>query len=197
MTYDGGDHYVLFFGGDTAYVRTGDLSGTWTFQAGQWTQLFPSAHPAAREYEFLANDQADGYVLLFGGINVYVGNDGAAYSDTWRFHAGAWKQLFPSHHPSARYGGTMSYDSHDNYALLFGGENVSGGLYGDTWTYVGGIWTHLFPSPHPSNRALQGMTFDSAVPYVLLFGGKNDGAAAQGYLDDTWTFSGGAWTRPG
>jgi len=94
----------------------------------------------------------------------------------------------------------MVYDAADGYTLLFGGCPYWGGLYwshactalGDTWTLSGGVWTNITASlaVAPPARADAGIAYDSADHCVVLFGGF-DGLTL---YNDTWTFSGGAWT---
>jgi hypothetical protein len=95
-------------------------------------------------------------------------------------------------HPAARWSAPMAYDAKDGYVVLFGGGGASKTL-ADTWTYNAGIWTKLTPTTHPSARGTQAMVYDAADGYVLLFGGNTlNGGTLFG---DTWTFSGGIWTK--
>jgi hypothetical protein len=118
-----------------------------------------------------------------------------------------WKQLHPAVQPSARYGFGLAYDAADHFTLLFGGLIVSGNAgatYGNvtnqTWTFTNGTWKHLVLTTLPPARQNPCMAYDPAVHAVVIFGGT--GVAPNGnanWLNDTWSFAGGAWThlRPG
>lgn len=83
MTYDAADGYVLLFGGETS--PTGSfLSDTWEYLGGTWTQLSPATSPPARQGASITYDQADGYVLMYGGLDASQG-----FQDTWAYEAPA------------------------------------------------------------------------------------------------------------
>ncbi|MDE1835900.1 MAG: PKD domain-containing protein [Euryarchaeota archaeon] len=187
MTWDAKDNYLVLFGG-TEYWSGAYYGDTWSFSGGIWSQLSPTSHPTARFYAGLAFDQADNYVVLFGGYGA-SGED----SDTWTFSGGQWTSTAATG-PSARYGDGMAYDAADSYVVMFGGEDFSTGtFFADTWKYVGGSWTSV-TSGLPAKRAFIAnmMAYDSAISAVLLFGGSDSSLNS---LGDTWTFSGGAWTQ--
>src|SRR2546426_418399 len=169
MAYDEADGYVLLFGGSNNIGGTSPLGDTWKFNAGVWTQLSPSTSPSPRVLASMVYDAANGYVLLFGGL------DGNLYplGDTWEFHAGTWTQLFPSTSPSPRFA-SMAYDAADGYVLLFGGS-----LQSDAWEFQAGVWTQLFPSTSPAPRSAAPIVYDAAGGSVLLFGGVGPFAPIQ------------------
>jgi len=129
VTYDAEGGYVLFFGG----------SYTWTFVGGAWTNITSSsgALPPYRLYSDLAYDSSTGSVLLFGGLSCDGCNGYAYRSDTWSFQSGSWLNVTSSPSPTARYGGSMAYDSADSVVVLFGGDTQLGtaGNLGDTWVW--------------------------------------------------------------
>jgi galactose oxidase-like protein len=174
---------VVLFGG-VPHFGISDLNDTWTFHGIVWAKVAPPT-PVGREAASMTYDEADGYVLLFGGASAtYLG-------DTWKFVHGTWTNLHPSVAPAARDFAGMAFDSSDGYVVLFGGVNGSGYL-SDTWTYLAGVWTPLL-IPAPSARGGAGVAYDAADGYVLLFGGVGTG----GTLGDTWSFSAGVWTNVG
>jgi len=183
--YDVADGYVLLFGGSNNIGGTSVLGDTWEFHAGIWTQLSPTSSPSPRAGASMVYDAADGYVLLFGGVD---GNNTAPLGDTWEFHAGAWTQLFPSSSPSSHFFASMVYDEADQYVLLFGGNFQS-----DTWEFHAGTWTQLSPSSHPSPRLLPSTAYDAGDGYVVLFGGS-DITSPTTSLGDTWKFQSSVWT---
>ena len=78
---------------------------------------------------------------------------------------------------------TMSYDPHNEVAVMFGGSSSEGGYHeiGDTWIYSYEVnaWTELTLSPHPSARAGHDMVYCSATNEIILYGSGTD----------TWSFS--------
>jgi hypothetical protein len=202
MTYDESDGYLLLFGGAEEHSGSSVtlLNDTWTYVHSHWTQLKPAVSPSVRVAFGLTHDQADGYVLLFGGeINVH-GGDG---NDTWSFHAGKWTYIPTSSAPAPRSLPGMVYDAADGYVLLFGGDaydpNASRVVpVNDTWTYQAGDGTEITPigctscGPVQTGRAGPAMVYDAWDGYVLLFGGQNATTLA---LGDTWSYLGGVWTN--
>ncbi len=73
MVYDRGDGFVYLFGGCLAFVTGSACSqwgnDTWAYKAGTWTNVTGSVAPPPRDGPNVAYDEADGYVLIFGGWN--------------------------------------------------------------------------------------------------------------------------------
>lgn len=150
--------YVLLFGGKgkPGAGASAYYGYTWEFSAGSWTNVTSSVgtSPTARGYSQCAYDAADGYVLLFGGINAT-----ALQSDTWEFNpqsstTGSWSHLTPSTSPEARFEGAMAYVS------SVSGTYLACGAYGtlttptlpgggcSTWQWISGstTWTNVSSS---------------------------------------------------
>jgi hypothetical protein len=228
FTYDGKDGYLLLFGGlgcsTGSGCTAGNLQDTWGFVGGDWTQLTPSTYPGIRESGMIAYDEADGYVVLFGGSGCSTGNTCTAVflQDTWMFKAGTWTEMEAAEYgpktlgtecflyssgtntstvtpcPTVRTTRAMSYDAKDGYVALFGGANI-GGYVQDTWDFVGGIWAELASTTSPGVRTGAGMVYDSASGSEVLFGGIgcNTGSSCTAVLlQDTWEFVAGEWTEP-
>ncbi len=189
VAYDPVDGYLVLFGGYNSSTST-VLGDTWiyTYPSATWTQIFPTSPPPARFDGELAWDPVDGYLVLFSGCGSTACPPGL--TDTWKFIGGQWTELTPSTNPAGRFFFGMSWDTADNYMLLFGGYS-STGYMGDTWKFVGGQWTQLFPATSPAARTDLGMADDPTDGQVVLFGGSG----ASGGLADTWTFTGGIWTQ--
>jgi len=201
--WDGDDLKLLVFSGDEEGLPA-NIPDSWFFLAGNWsvdrsTPEFSAPQPSARVSPGLAFDAASGYSIYFGGLTQYGAN-----GETWGYANQEWTQIFPTTSPSPRSFPAMAYDAKDGYVVLFGGRNSTGGALHDTWIFkaihnaslkvpvVGGNWTELTPTVSPPARYGAGMTYDSADGVILMFGGigKNGGV-----LDDTWTFTGGNWTK--
>jgi hypothetical protein len=191
--YLGTTKRVVLFGG----LHTAYLNDTWTYHANVWAHVSTNG-PPTRAAAAMTYDEADGYVLLFGGATGLTLSVGLG--DTWTYSHGHWSQLRPANPPAARIGASMTYDAGDGYVLLFGGEIVlkkSFPSVNDTWTFLAGRWTQLHPTLAPNPRVLAGLTYDAADGYVLLFGGEGFGgnATVPTTLNDTWLFQAGVWTE--
>lgn len=192
--YDAADSFVLVYGG---LGRVGQaLVDSWKFNGTVWGALTP-LHPGGQRYGAgSAYDARDGYVVVFGGHNP----NATIYSDTMRFNGTGYVRLCAGcvagrNSPLGRYDAAMAYDAADGYVVLFGGLR-SGGPVGDTWSFAQGRWTNLTPlhpnaSNTPSPRGGARLAYDASDHYLVLFGGST----SAGFVNDTWRFVAGAWTR--
>lgn len=188
MTYDPADGYVVLFGGcGVVLVSTSScppaLNDTWTYRNGVWVNITPTVSPPARYLAGMTYDEADGYVLLFGGEST----SSQALGDTWEFRHGTWTELTPTDSPGPRDAFTLTYDASDGYVLLFGGV-----AFPDTWAYASGNWVNITTTIAPSPRFATESAFDPSAGFVVLFSGL---PFAGGPLNDTWLFKGGVWTN--
>ncbi len=207
MAFDAQDGYVLLFGGWGGNNGPYEYGDTWAFAGGSWHLLIPQSScageggstpcPSARDSGSMADDPADGMVILFGGYG--------GLGDTWGFAGGNWVPLISQTSctgsggttpcPSPRADGAFAWDAALSGDVLFGG----GGPLNDTWLYRSGSWTQLIapanctgisgPVPCPSPREEASLTYDFADNILLLFGGYNGSAD----LSDTWAFQAGSW----
>ncbi len=198
---------LILFGG----WNDGALSDTWTFSTSTpaltWREQNSTATPPPRTQGALAYDPADGYLVLFGGEEKSSGSAPLGIhpsatvdlGDTWVYRDGNWTELFPSPSPSPREGAMFAFDPVDGYLVLFGGADVSSsGTVGlnDTWAFHNGTWTQLFPSSAPTPRRGAGFAFDAADGFLVLYGGRNGSdPGSYTFYHDTWSFSGGQWTK--
>ncbi|HEV2519378.1 MAG TPA: hypothetical protein VGX00_01990 [Thermoplasmata archaeon] len=211
MTYYPTGHDVLLFGG---YGCTLVCNDTWSFAHGNWTDLVPSSTctsttcPSPRADAMMAYYAPLGGVLLFGGGLSFFGVT-HAFGDTWLFQGGAWRNISGTvgTAPSPRFDGAMTWDSLDNYVLLFGGSLATGATLGDTWIF-NGTWHNISASvgtSPPSPRA--GMAIaNSPSGYILMYGGEAWNGTASVILNDfptsgcfplphvAYWFYGGVWS---
>jgi len=213
MVYDanGSDGYVVLFGGEGPEGALGD---TWEFQGGSWIDLTPTLPnatntPSPRYGAAMAYDSHDGYVVLFGGASGPLTNSTTTlFNDSWEFLHGNWTRLCSScvggvSEPSARTGSSMSNDPSDGGVVLFGGVGIAAGRYttlNDTWEFRDGNWDQLSPVPAPTARYGAELSVIPPAGPVLLFGGcahapAGTGSSCSQFLNDSWTFSAGAWTQ--
>ena len=189
MTYDVKDGYVLLFGG--LNTRTGiydDLSDTWTFAGGLWTNVTAGLQraPAGRDGAAFVYDPAAGCALLFGGYEwpYYTnGFSGQLLNDTWCFAGGRWGVLQPAHSAPASAWTSMTYDPTHREMVLFGTGAARGN---ETWTFSQGTWhqTHPFGT-NPTKRFQYTFVWDPTDAYDLLYGGSTVGNGGGTPLNDT------------
>ena len=206
MAYDPAVGFVVMYGG-LNISSTGTktiLSDTWGFQTGSWAVINaggpPPLYGAAMTYEY------GGVLRMVGGMS----NSGPS-GTCWTFSGTSGQGLGGTYHWTQtscpigpRYSAGMAYDANDGYMVLFGGMGSSGVL-GDTWICQKGTWTNLQfpPGASPSARYNFSMVYDSVDGYVLLNGGMIQSGGQTGpmvgstlqTLNDTWKFTGGAWTN--
>ena len=186
IAYDAKDGYVVLFGGQGVVFL---LNDTWRFSAGHWASLAPSHAPKSRSGAAVAYDGRDGHVILFGGQGVY-----GILGDTWVFSGGQWSRLGGlSPVPPAREYASSAYDPQAGYVVMFGGQS-RGGFLNDTWTFASGTWSNLTAAQAPPVRKCAGLAYDSKIGEFVLFGGESFRAAVI-VLGDTWTLTGGLWSR--
>lgn len=177
-TYDG----ILLFGGQFSGAPGDVLGDTWLFRmvgaTPSWTLLSPGDHPSPRAGAGFAYDPADGYDVLFGGVD-----DPNYYNDTWTFSAGVWHELRPTPAPFVRAYGGFFWDTNLNVAILLPGDGGSV----DVWGYVGGAW-YPFSSTTPLGpRIAEASAFDTTTGNLTVFGGENYSLTSD--FSDTWNFS--------
>ncbi len=203
MSYDSASSQVLLFGGYTAVINpsTGsyyvaDMSDTWAFSAGHWTNLTSTAGtpPSGRFLAMMTFDGADNEMVLFGGDFNSISTAQHQLTDTWKFASGVWTNITATAGtaPSPRVVAGLVDDTPDGYLLLFGGlrTNLAGAVVhvcDDSWKFNGGVWTNLTGSLTLSPPAGSGapMVYDGAISLVLEYEGPSG----------TWTYSAGAWTN--
>lgn len=189
MTYDALDGYVLLFGGYN-HSTGAFLGDTWSYSLGLWTPLHPRSAPSARLGAAIAYDAKDRSVTLYGGYN------GSILSDQWSFTGGQWTKLTVTNGPGRLEFASMAYDANDSYVVLFGGYNGSGSDSPLTWSYVGGSWAVVRPhAPMPAKREGARMAYNVRDGRLVLFGGLSLTRGTAFWLNDSWTFSAGNWTR--
>jgi PKD repeat protein len=188
FVYDSEDNEMLLFGGHDGPTY---LNDTWAFNGTGWSLVNSTLSPSPREDLMMADDPADGYVVLFGGESP----SGHLLNDTWTFVGGQWTNITTSLRtaPPAREDGGFTYDGADGYDLLFSGKAGTTGLWDDTWNYSAGAWHNitLLVGTEPPKRESMSLAYDAVDGYVVLFGGLHYPTA----LSDEWTFSGGHWTE--
>jgi hypothetical protein len=201
MAYDPVDQYVVLFGGGNVNP-TGQYNDTWTFVNGTWTGLSTPVAPAIRRSATFGWDAADGYLLLFGGLNPGGSlSSSNEYQDTWSFLHGIWtdrtaSSINANNTPSARWNAQMAYDPGRSAVILFGGcyQLACAASTNDTWSYQRGNWTNITSTVGgaPSDRGTASMVWYPPDAALFLFGGSTPN---QTVLGDTWELGATGWTQ--
>lgn len=214
FAFDEARSVVVLFGGISFDMNTGSSSvgqDTWEWNpaTNKWTRrTLDGSKPEARSGAAMVYDSARAKLILFGG------RAGSGYNleDTWEWDpaTGAWTDVAPTGHPSARAQHSMVYEKSTGKVLLFGGGRSTPTSYdgtgvtislGDTWEYdpVAKAWTQRTVTASPSVRNDSGLAWDVARKRAVLFGGiQVDIAGAPGVpKQDTWEWDpeAGTWTE--
>ena len=163
-------------------------------QNSTWLQWNVTNASQARQEAMMADDPADGGVLLFGGGSYQR----VALNDTWLFQNGTWRELcsgtgaVPScaRSPPARFAAAMAYDASDHEVVLYGGEGANSSPLNDTWVFHNDSWTNVTHGSTPSTggSTTHPMTYDPSEAGLLYVDDIVGGTA-------TWRFSNGSWTK--
>jgi hypothetical protein len=99
--------------------------------------------------------------------------------------------------PGVRNGHRLAFDARAGEVLMFGGADHERVL-DDLWSWNGRAWRPV-SAKGPGPRTFAGLAFDEARGEAVVFGGNRVLFGPEGELDtllaDTWTWSGGRWSR--
>ncbi len=184
MAYDSESDRVIAFGGRLLDGKP--LADTWAydFNSNTWTDMNPTAGPAARFDAAIAYDIESDRVILFGG------NLPGRSDETWAydFNSNTWTDMNPTARPTARFQAAMAYDIESDRAILFGGNlyDSTPPFANDTWAYDlnTNSWVARVPSVNPGPRGNHAFAYDYESDRLVLHGGANGYAV----LGDTWLY---------
>jgi hypothetical protein len=136
LAHDSARGRVVLFGGNTTAApptTDGLVAETWEWDGAAWSRM-DRPGPSRRDHHGMAHDAARRQTLVFGGWT------GGFVGDTWLWDGVRW-QAASGPGPSARGGvPSLTYDSHRERVVLFGGWGDSGAL-ADVWEWDGRQWT--------------------------------------------------------
>lgn len=190
MVWDSSAGELLLFGGETNGLPRVYLNDTWTFAGGRWFNRTGGPAPSARLGMTMADDPADGGVVLFGGTSAAD----SFLNDTWFYAHGTWTNETRTGAPPGRFWGSMSFDNATDSVVMYGGTEASGGpthYASDMWSYRAGNWTELTPARTPGGLDDQAQVDDWAADELFLFGGDN--ATIEG-SNQSWSYASGTWS---
>jgi hypothetical protein len=168
----------------TAQARRVAVFG-WDGEAWREQPPVDGSPPSLAAVTGAAYVEEDDHLLVYG----YDGEDDAS---AWTWDGQTWTPV-ESGAPSARDGAAMTYQPTTGRVLLFGGTVRSNEKDSDEtfeWDPVTGKWSAFVDATTPSPRHDAAMTTDPRTGDVVLFGG-----AGQEPLDDTWRWTGDAWSE--
>ena len=134
--------------------------------------------PAGRGMPAFGWDAKDGYLLLYGGLNVGSA-PASAFGDTWAWRAGRWEQLHPATSPPGLAPASLAYDPQSGQTIVVGDP---GSGPSQTWAWDGSTWTDLHPATNPPAVASGQIVYDSTDSQLVLVAEQS-----------TWTWTGGNW----
>ncbi len=191
LAYDPADQEVVLFSGYD-YNAGSFVNDTWTYHAGNWTQLSYTVGPEERWRGGFAYDAETGYMVLTGGTD----SAGTALMDTWAFSNNTWTDLTSKITGGAPglYRTTMTYDDFDHEIVLFGGSSNSASATDETWVYQNLTWSEVHSTNSPADRVYPSLGYDPARDAVIMTGGSPDSGTGTPF-SDTWSFQNGNWTE--
>jgi N-acetylneuraminic acid mutarotase len=178
MVYDPITKQTILFGGmrdvgDTTYL----LNDTWAYdyEANIWTELYPTVAPPERYGTRMVFNTVEEKIVLYGGADFGdLEFDGRLY--TFDATTTTWESLDSSTETSgARYWYGLTFDTHQNELIVFGGTDLEPEIYqsNETWVYSfdNNQWTNVTNDYRPPACSMQSMVYDPENKKVVLFGG--------------------------
>jgi hypothetical protein len=195
-TYDSDRSRIVLFGGQTAYLYGPPLFGdTWEFDGTNWTQLFPSNSPAARDMAQMVYDSRRHRSVLFGG-QTYNNLNYYNQLDTWEWDGTNWTYISTTNTPpwDGTYEFAACYDSARGETLIFGGI-TNGYRASQLWAFDGTNWTQKIPAgPAPVGGGSFGLAFDSSRNLAVLLGANSQNVSVPyNYAGAVWEWDGTNW----
>ncbi len=149
--------------------------------------------PSNRAFPAMCWDQANGYVLLFGGVPA---NGGGSFQETWTWNGTVWTRRFTSNPPLQGF----QLANPATVAMTFHppGNGVVMVYEGSTWLWSGSDWllhpATLGGSGSPGNVA---MAHDPGRNQTVLYVGTRYSGGSMTPVSQTYLWDGFAWTpRP-
>ncbi|HWB14691.1 MAG TPA: kelch repeat-containing protein [Pirellulales bacterium] len=169
MVYDAVHQCCVLFGGQGS--RGEMLDDTWIYSNRRWRRWHGrwfTSGPSPRCGHSLVFDEAEGVVVLFGGI---IKGD-RSLGDTWIFDGRKWQSVSGAA-PAARRYAAFAYDPVLQGCVLHGGSEDDHGQrqFGDTWLFRTGVWSRLPPTFDTDCRDDHGLAYHWEVSKLVMLDG--------------------------
>lgn len=187
LAFDSHTRKVVSFGG---YSRGQSMSDLRVLDGDVWTTVGQHEGMAAAEPGFVYDARRRRFVA-FGGS----AGRGQVHGDTWEYDGSSWTKAAGAG-PPARQAHTMVFDERRGRIVVFGGTGAGAPgnpppVHADLWEFDGRRWSRAEAANGPSARHSSGAAYDSKRGRTIVFGGLG----ADGFLGDTWSWDGRAWTK--
>jgi hypothetical protein len=175
MVYDAESDKMILFGGlIMGTFMCQDDTWAYDYNTDTWTDMEPSIHPPARNYQAIIYDVNSDRVLMWGGSPEEELPD--KYSMwSYDFNTNTWQELgaWTESYPLDRLYSCMAYDTESEQAILFGGNSINNDS--GTWAYDNATqtWLKMNPEvePGPGKVSKHHMVYVPSIDRVILFGG--------------------------
>jgi len=137
-------------------------NNTWEWTGTDWRQVFPKTVIWARSGAVVANDDAHGNVVIFGGLGDVNPNN------TWTWDGVNWTMQSPELQPPAVYYTPAAFDPAFGEIVFFGGISRTNA----TWAWTGTNWNLVRAFTPPALLNAQGMAWDARSGTLIMFGGS-------------------------
>lgn len=187
---------TILFGGAGQLGTPYWSNETWSFDGSSWTNLSSTAGnaPPPQQGMLMAYDQADGYLVAWGGVGVPE-NPGVCTvgvfspcNATWIFQNQRWFQLATTTAPPWDFCpscASMTYDPMLQEVLLWFDAGPFASSPARLWTFAQGTWTEVIPTGiEPSGPGA--LVYDSVLKADILYVPSDE---------STWNYSGGSWSN--
>jgi hypothetical protein len=201
MAYDPFSQEVVLFGG-ASNVQGYDEAQTWTYHAGEWTNItnIAGTPPFPRLIPVFVADLFDQQMILFGGLSQNASRTSEyAQTDTWLFKDNSWSNITGqvSGTPPALIYASGTYDPSESGVLVLG-TNYPGPPYVSyTYLYSAGKWMNLTSTlTTPGPRQVAGLfAYDPSVGAAILSSSLELLAGSSNFVvfPITWAFYQGNW----
>ncbi|MHB8351704.1 MAG: PKD domain-containing protein [Thermoplasmata archaeon] len=201
MAYDPFSQEVVLFGGGSD-VQGNFQAQTWTYHAGEWTNITNTAGtpPFPREIAVLVADLADQQMVLFGGLSQNATRTREyAQTDTWLLKDNIWNNITSqvSGSPPTLIYASGAYDPAESGVVVLGTNFPGPSFVSYTYLYAAGKWTNLTSAlPTPGPRQVAGIfVYDPSIGGLILSSSLEVQGGSPGFdmYPITWAFYAGNW----
>jgi hypothetical protein len=200
IVYDSESDRIIMFGGfDFSTFKFVDELWVYDYNNNEWinmpqsrvhpwTNMDPTVHPQARNYQGMVYDSKADRVVLWGDWqrNYTAATDESVW--TYDFNTNTWQEFeHKKDGPAVRDYIMLVYDIKADKFVLYGGYEYGND---ETWTYDlnTDTWERKEAVNNPGTISRYGMVYSKDINRTILFGGQ-DGSIHFQYKGDAWSYS--------